>query len=173
MGTIREVYERFSAAYAAIPDAVSEVVSRTPDVLLDLNRDQLLQGRDADGELLSPTYMNDPYFNTEESGRWFHNAGGYFKMKRFLENLHRQRMTYAELYGEKPTDVPNLIITGPFQNSFFIRVSRDSYTIGATYVDADDISAKYKNRVYGLAPKSREFYYFGFIRPAILLLYEK
>jgi hypothetical protein len=167
MGTIRQVYEHFSAAYEAIPDVVSDVVARTPDVILDLNRDQLLQGRDADGNLLSPTYTNDPYFKTREA------AGRYAKMKYNWEEAHRQRMSYAELYGEKPADVPNLIVTGPFQDSMFVQTSMDSYTIDSMYKDADDISAKYKNRVYGLAPKSKEFYYFGFIRPAILSLYKK
>jgi hypothetical protein len=167
MGTVRQVYEHFLAAHEAIPDVVSNVVARTSDVILDLNRDQLLQGRDADGKLLSPTYTEDSYFKSREA------AGRYSKMKYLQEVAHRRMMVYAELYGEKPADVPNLIVTGPFHGSFFISTSMDSYTIGATYRDADDISAKYKNRVYGLAPRSKEFYYFSFIRPAILSLYKK
>jgi hypothetical protein len=167
MGTIKQVYEKFTAAYNAIPETISNTVAQTPDVLLDLNRDQLLQGRDADGKLLSPTYTNDPYFSTPERGE------SYSKMKHLMKVEHRSRMTYAELYGEKPTDVPNLIITGPFHAGFFIRTSRDSYTIGSGYRDAAEISAKYHDRVYGLAPKSKEFYYRGFIRPAIVGLYKK
>jgi hypothetical protein len=167
MGTIREIKEKYERAYNAIPDVVADRVAQTSDVILDLNKDQLLQGRNADGELLSPTYTNDPYFETPDA------ADRYFRMKRALEGHHRARMRYVELYGEKPIDVPNLIVTGPFQDSMFIRTTRTFYVINSMYQDANEINEKYKGRVFGLAPKTREFYYFGFIRRSILELYKK
>jgi hypothetical protein len=173
MGTVRKVWEHYARAYGSIPGTVSSVVARTADVILDLNKDQLLQGRDADGELLSPTYTGDPYFETPEAGKFYKNARGYLRMKQLLEAAHRGRIGIVELYGEKPADVPNLIITGPYHDSMFIRVTGDTFTIDATYEDADDINAKYKGRVYGVAPKSRDYYWFGFVRDAILGLYAK
>lgn len=167
MGTIKQVMECYKKAYDSIPEVIANTVQETSDVLLKLNKDQLLQGRDADGNLLSPTYTSDPYFKTPEHAR------RYSRMKHLLEVIHRSRMSYVALYGEKPTDVPNLIVTGSFQDGMFISVTKDSYTIDSTYKDANDINAKYNYRVYGLALKSREFYYFGFIRWKILELYKK
>jgi hypothetical protein len=167
MGTVKQVYEKFSAAYRAIPETISNTVDQTQDVLLDINRDQMLQGRDADGNLLAPTYTNDPYFKTPEA------AGRYSKMKYILEVVHRNRIRNAELYGEKPTDVPNLIVTGPFQNNMFIRVTKSSYEIGSTYGDANDINSKYKNRVFGIAPRYKAYYWFNYLRKAIFGLYKK
>jgi hypothetical protein len=169
MGTIRQVKERYERAYLAIPGAVAATVARTSDVLLDLNKDQMLQGRDADGNVLTPGYLQDDYFETREQ------ALRYLRMKIMLENVHlgRRRFTGVQLYPDKNSNTPNLIVTGPFHNGMFIRVTQDAYTIDSSYADADDINAKYNNRVYGLAPKSREFYYFGFIRRAILELYKK
>jgi len=168
MGTIRQVKERYGRAFNALPSAIADTVQQTSGVLLELNRDQLLQGRNADGELISPTYTEDPYFKTREA------AGRYAKYKYLMEMQHKARMSFVELYGEKPTDVPNLLITGTmFFNHFFIKVTKEAYTISSTGEAAPDIERKYNNRLYGLAPLSKEFYYFGFIRPTIKRVYGK
>ena len=170
MGTIKQVCERYKMAYEALPDAISNTVNRTQDVLLDLNRDQLLQGRDADGKVLMPPYMQDPYFKTREA------ALRYLRMKIALEASHKSLMRYfagIQTYPEKSKGTPNLIVTGQFHGGFFITVTKSTYTIDSMYKDADDINMKYNGRVYGLAPKSKEFYYFGYIRPAIKEVYGK
>ena len=46
------------------PEVIEFCVQNWFYELVDLNRDQLLLGRNTDGELLSPTYQNDPYFRT-------------------------------------------------------------------------------------------------------------
>ena len=179
MGTIRQVKEKYERAFNALPDTIANVVQQTSDVLIDLNRDQLLQGRDADGELLKPTYTEDPYFSTEAATRMWprltprERADKYYKMKKDWEATHKARMTYVELYGQKPDNVPNLLITGNwFFNFFFVNVTKEAYTLGSTGYVADDIKQKYP-RVFGIAPKSAEFYYFSFIRPAIERLYKQ
>jgi len=166
MGTIKAVMDKYLRAYRSLDSLLPSLVSETSDVILDLNRDQLLQGRDADGNLLYPTYLNDPYFKSYKA------AERYSRMKYLLESRHIRRMSFPLLYGEKPTDVPNLIVRGNFHEGMFIRVSKDSYTIDSSYTEADDINAKYRHRVYGLAPKSVEYYYFGWIRPRILNHYK-
>jgi hypothetical protein len=169
MGTIRQVKEKFENAYNSIPDAVAETVQRTSDVLLDLNKDQLLAGRDADGNVLNTGYLQDPYFLTQKM------AMSYLRKKIRLDGAHRERISFpgAHLFPEKHVNTPNLIITGAFQDSMFIKTTKDSYSIGATYEDADAISAKYNHRIYGEAPQSKTFYYFNYIRDAILSLFRK
>jgi hypothetical protein len=62
-------------------------------------------------------------------------------------------------------------------NLLAIDVNRDSYTIGSTGEAAGDIKRKYESYghpVYGIAPASAKYYYFGYIRPnAILGHYKK
>jgi len=165
MGTIKQVRERYRKAYEALPDAISTTVQQTSATLMDLNRDQLLQGRDAEGNLLSPTYTQDPYFTTREA------AARYSKMKYKMEAEHRGMVANVELFGEKPTDVPNLLVNGNwFFNHFFIKVTKEAYSIGSTGLAAPDIERKYP-KVYGLAPLSKEYYYFMYIRPTIKTVY--
>jgi len=170
MGTIKQVKERFEMAYNALPSVIADTVQRTQDVLLDLNRDQLLYGRDADGKALTPGYTQDPYFKTRAA------AEAYLKMKQGLEGEHKGLRTFTsvQLYPEKDSNTPNLLVNGRlFFNYFFIRITQESYEIGSTGEAAAKIESKYNNRVYGLAPKSKEFYYFSYIRPAIEALYKK
>ncbi|MDR0575644.1 MAG: hypothetical protein LBG96_16755 [Tannerella sp.] len=186
MGTIKQVKEKYEKAYNAVPDTLYNTVARTKGVILALNRDQMLYGRDADGKPLRPVYLQDPYF--EELAEYlsqtvlrYHNkkpdpkklAQNYRKKKIGLEQKHNsfRRFAWMQLFPEKDSETPNLIVTGPFQGKMFIQVSHDSYTLGSSYAEASDISAKYHGRVFGLALRSKEFYYYNWIRPALELLY--
>jgi len=166
MATIREIKEKYEKAYNALHDTISGVVQQNQDVLINLNRDQLLQGRDASGQLFNPTYTQDPFFKTKEK------AQRYLKKKKNLESEHRARLSFSELYGRKPDDVPNLLVTGAwFFNHFFINTTKNEYTINSNGLVASDIAQKYPH-VYGIAPKSAEWFYFNYIRPAIVTLYK-
>ncbi len=170
MGTIKAVREKYAQAYSAIGSTLAETVSRTSDIILDLNKDQLLYGRNSKGEELTPDYLSDPYFETPAA------AHTYAAMKYRLENLHKGRMHYigVQLFPDKKKNTPNLLVSGNwFFNHMFISVSKDSFTIGSTGQAAPDIEQKYGAKIYGLAPQSIQFYYFGWIRPALLALYKK
>ena len=101
----------------SVPKEIDESVSRNKDVLLSLNRDQMLLGRNAQGDLFTPTYLNDPYFKTKK------RAEAYANMKYKLESGHKSLLWNNEqVYSNKPKDTPNLIVTGPFQNAMFITI---------------------------------------------------
>lgn len=168
MATIKAFTDNFKSFYDTLHDAITEEVNNTKDVLLNLNKDQLLYGRDADGNLLAPTYLNDPFFKTKAA------AERYYKMKQRLEASHISRIRFGniQLFAPKPSDVPNLIVNGMFQDRFVINVSGKSFTIDSSYIDGDDINNKYKGRVYGLAPVSKEFYYRHYVRATIFRHYK-
>lgn len=146
-------------------DTVAEVVewkvSEHSDVIVDLNRDQMLLGRNTDGEPFTPSYTDDPYFETPAEAR------AYKLMKERLTIQHRARMTFVLDYPDKDPDTPNLIVTGPFQDHMFIRTTPDSYTIGSAYKDSAAISAKYDNKVFGLTDVSRKYFYDHYLYHAI------
>ena len=161
MGWIENTINSFQGLSSRIDNIGTElgkIVSENKGVLLNLNRDQLLSGRNNEGELLGPTYLNDPYFLTREA------AESYSKMKYRLESEHRSMLLFPQIYPSKPKDVPNLIVTGAFQNTMFIRTSADSFEIDATYKEARDINQKYDNKVYGIAPPSVDYFFRQYIK---------
>lgn len=167
MTTIAGLKRKFEQLYGSngekIHAILADEVNKSSDVILDLNRDQLLYGRDAEGEELTPGYLSDPYFKS------FDHAKAYFLMKFKLEQSHKGLVHYTkiQLFPKKDFNTPNLLITGDlFFNHFYINVSNNSYTIGSNGAVASDIEAKY-GKVYGLAPASRDFYYKNWLRPIL------
>jgi len=146
-----------------IPQTARESANNNQDVLLDLNRDQFLYGRDAEGEVLTPSYSQDPYFETPEA------ALSYKRKKEAYEAIHKgMRWNTAVGFPEKDSDTPNLIITGTlFMDYLFINIASDTYEVGSTGIAAPDIERKY-GKIYGLAPLSKEYFWFGFMRPDIM-----
>lgn len=162
MGTIKGVRDKYKEALSEVIPTVQKVVNDNQDVLLSLNTDQMLLGRDAKGDVFTPGYTDDPYFKTPEK------AKGYKKMKEGLESSHKSRMSNVQLYPDKDSNTPNLIVSGPFQDAMFINISSNEYKIGSTYVDASDINAKYNKAVFGLAPRSKAYFYNNWVHPAIM-----
>lgn len=164
MGTVKQIRDRYSDAIKGVSEVVSKTTNDNKDVLLSLNRDQMLLGRNNAGDTFTPGYLNDPYFKTQTK------AQAYKKMKIGLEKQHSGRMRFSnvQLYPDKDSDTPNLIVTGPFQDSMYITLSSSEYTLGSTYIDASDINAKYNNAVFGLAPRSKEYFSKYWTHPAIV-----
>jgi hypothetical protein len=166
MFSLRQTIDRFQQIRDTdIYNVAADVAAERADILMDMNRDQLLYGRNADGELLTPGYLDDPYFKTPEAAQRYHNK------KVAMENDHRGRFRArlyfgVQLFPDKPSDTPNLLINGRwFFNHFFINVNKEShsYIIGSTGLVAWEIEDKYGQEVYGLAPKSRDFFFWQLI----------
>ena len=141
----------------SLDSVISDVVRGHSDVILSLNKDQMLLGRDADGKVLTPSYWDDPYFESRAK------ANRYAGMKYKLESKHRSRIEHPTLYPDKDKDTPNLIVTGLFQDGMFIQVDDNSHTIGSSYIESDAIESKYRGVVFGLSPESREYFYKNYL----------
>lgn len=102
-------------------------------------REQMYSGLDGDGQFLTPTYDNDPYF--EEEGPWFHNGAGYKAWKRRITPPERGVML---LLPPRPDSVPNLFINGKFHSEVFAAVDGDTLAIKVKASGhGPDIAAKY------------------------------
>lgn len=128
-----------------IPDEVGRIVEHNADEILQLRKDEILLGRNSDGEPFTPGYLNDPYFKSPAA------AIAYADRKYKLRRAHDARIRHVLNYPNKDDDTPNLRVTGPFQDSMFIRPGKESFIIGSTYEDAPMIDAKYGGKVYDLA----------------------
>jgi hypothetical protein len=166
MFSLRQTIDKFQKIRDTnIYDVSADVSAEHSDTLMDMNRDQLLYGRNAAGELLTPGYLDDPFFETPAA------AKAYYNKKVRLTSAHWTRFSTRfyfriQLFPDKPPDTPNLLINGNwFFNHFFININAGShsYVIGSTGEAAADIEGKYGKKVYGLAEKSRAFFFREFI----------
>lgn len=161
---LRKRIKRIQKNLTHIGDKIGEVVESRKDVILSLNRDQMLLGRDAEGKVLSPTYLDDPYFTSPDK------AERYAHMKYKLESEHRAMIEHPSLYPDKDKNTPNLIVTGVFQSGMFINVGSGTFTIGSTYKDSNDIESKYRGLVFGLSPESKEYFYNHYLKERLKTL---
>ncbi len=159
-GLIRK-FEAVAKVAGSVEEIAGKVANDNKGILLSLNRDQLLLGRNTEGNLLTPDYLSDPYFKTPDA------AKRYAKMKHGLEKEHSQRIANPTIYPNKPRNTPNLIVTGPFQDGMFITISGSTYNISSTYSETPDIVAKYNDLVFGHSPESKQFFFNNYILPEI------
>lgn len=144
-----------------IESTVYECITENEEVLLELNKSQILQGRNSDGELFSPTYEQDPYFTSPQKGA---NYG------RWKESIRPEAdsLIYTPLFSAKPSGVPNLFVTGPFIRGMFITTGTSSFVIDSSYFKSDAINSKYNGKVFGLTQAAIDFFYRNFLRRRIL-----
>ena len=144
-----------------IYEVAAEVAAREKSVLLALNRDQLLSGRNSEGNLLSPDYLGDTYFKTRKA------AAAYAEFKDDLLDGHNSLIRHRGLYPDKPHNIPNLIISGAFQGGMDILVSGRDYETDSSFRDAGEIKRKYDNKVFGFAPPSVAYFFNEYIRAEV------
>lgn len=165
MAAIQSIIDRLQAksdAIKEVPATIFRTVKEKEDILLSLNKDQLLLGRNAKGDSLSPNYLEDPYFKTKQA------AEAYARMKDALLPMHMTRLWNPQLYTDKTRLTPNLIVRGDFQDAMYITTGSNAITIGSLYKDASNINAKYNNLVFGIAEQSNLFFYVEYLRIALI-----
>lgn len=103
----------------------------------DLNREQLLSGRGADGELL-PRYVDDPFFKSPESA------------------LRYQKWKSTISPGEKPADVMDFYIDGTFHRTIKFRKDDEGIMTFSESQIVGSVQRKTGNQALGLNDESIE-----------------
>lgn len=135
MSTIHEMLERWLRV--DVVKIAGDVINEHKQEYLELNRDQMLDGLNAEGKDIHPDYYEDPYFegNREHSEQ-------YIEWKQEITpNPRRKRQS------------PNLYINGTYHSSLDLRIVGDSIEYTSHWVEGPDIDLKYKN-IRGLSPLS-------------------
>lgn len=142
--TVGDVYAAVVRLKAELRNQAARLMLRQADILLELQRDQMYAGLDAEGKAITPLYSQDPWFKSRES------AARYAAWKKTL----RQR-TPARYLPPRPDDVPNLIITGTL---IYDRLELTVNMLGAEVrLPSFNITAKY-GQVLGFSPLVLDHY---------------
>lgn len=119
---------------------VRNTVIRHPDDILDLQREQLFEGKRSDGQDMRPYYSEDlkpkGYFYCVES------AGRYAAWK-------QSGINYPYNANRNP-DAPNLYINGRFHDELGVQFATDTVTVLGTTGYAKQIVDKYGLESFGL-----------------------
>lgn len=116
------------------------IVEEHIDVVADLQREQMSEGRGVDGNYIRPFYSEDPYFKTPGAAERY--------------ALWKEKITPNP---KRPKDVPNLLINGYFYGSLEAKVESGVFTIGSNVELGDKIFEEHKNAQGLNAVKRLEF----------------
>jgi len=137
---LREVLQRVN-----ILDLTVQTVNETSKEFVNLNKDQLWDGKKATGADITPSYLDDPYFKSRKQ------AEAYASWKqRITPNSKRNK--YA----------PNLFINGYYYASLQIGVSSS----GIMYAGWGEVLDRYEDTL-GLTPEHQTGYNFDTFLPVI------
>jgi len=108
----------------------------------------MLEGKRRDGNDISPSYFEDPFFKSLES------AQRYSDWKdEITPNPKRKK------------GVPNLYINGFYHESIGIAVTKSGVEFNSTFADAADIERKFGSLIYSLNVEKRTEYVKNFLNP--------
>jgi len=115
-----------------------EIVADNSEKLVELQREQMLEGRGIDGEYIRPFYSENPYFKTPEAA------------KRYA--AWKKRITPND---KRPEDVPNLFVDGTLHRSLFAKVENQTFSILTNVSFGEKVFEVHKN-AQGLDEESRK-----------------
>lgn len=146
--TIAGLYDRFKKLDT--DQIIEESIASTKDDLLELNKEQLYDGKLSTGADLSPSYLEDPYFKTREA------AQAYSDWKdRITPNSNRRK------------GIPNLFINGYLHNSFTVEVTANSVNFNTSASFGGKVVDKFGENIWGLNSTFKAEYLREFVSPLI------
>ena len=159
MATIQGYAANFGKMVAGFKPMVEKAIDNADTV--DIIQEQLYSGLDGFGRKLSPSYLDDPYFNKfKEPGK---------KAKSYRDWKERITPPRASPYGfaARNPNFPNLTIDGTFYASMGASVKNWKLTIGSSIKLGADIEQKYGSEIFMLSPKAIEYLNEYHVIPAI------
>lgn len=138
MTTIKDYLNNAIKAKEMIPDIIDGIIFDNEEMILDMNRQQMMDGQNNEGVEIRPLYSQDPYFKTPAS------AQAYISWKQIITPNTKRN-----------PDVPNLFIDGTFHRSLQLFRVGPKIMIKGNASFADNIDSKF-NDVLGLAPYNQE-----------------
>ncbi len=145
-----------------VEEACIKCLSDNSGVVVISVTEQLYCGQNGDGEFLSPTYDDDPYFN--EPGVWYQRAEDYKKWKYSITPPITGGMLGLP---PRPDNVPNLFITGVFHSEITAKRNGDVLDVDPGNGDGPAIVDKYGDNILTLGPNAVQYFNTTYMLPAI------
>lgn len=122
---------------------VRDVLVGHEDDILELQKQQLFEGKTSSGDDFRPFYSEDL------------QPGGYFKNKESAKRYAdwKQTINYPIQASRNP-DAPNLYINGRFHSELGVEFGTEAVAVDGRTIYAKQIMAKYGNENFGLTPEN-------------------
>lgn len=124
--------------------------------------EQLYSGQDGNGNYLSPTYDNDPFF--QEEGFWHNRAKDYKAWKYSITPPATGSMLGL---SPRPEEVPNLFINGKFYSEITAMRRGDVIVVDPGNGKGPAIVSKYGDEILNMGPIAVEHFNVTYMLPAI------
>lgn len=146
MARASQIRDRIDRAIANLPVMVNDIATRKAGQIRGVQIEQLMEGWSNTGQYLTPSILNDPYFEGDRLKAW-----KYAEMK-------------ARLYPDTPFGIPNLTIVGYFHSTISVNVKGQQLVFEGGTKMGPSIEAKYNNTHLGLSPGSKRVVFVDIIR---------
>jgi hypothetical protein len=104
------------------------IIDSKKDIVVQLNKDEMMKGKQNDNNDMRPYYTEDPYFKTKQAALRY----AAWK-KRITPNQFRK------------TDSPNLFINGKFHSSLYFQAASKHFTIKTNSALGAKVTSKFKD----------------------------
>lgn len=159
IGRVAEIIGKIANGFEG---ACMQCMTDNSGVVLDAIKEQIYAGQNGEGEALSPTYDNDPFF--EEEGFWHHRAKDYKAWKKSITPPVGGVMLGLPPRAE---EVPNLYIDGTFYGQIKIMPGNMMLVTDPGAGNGPDIVAKYGDSLLDMGPTAKEYFNRQYMLPAI------
>lgn len=167
---IDEVYDKLKEAIDGFVPEVEKTMHDKKDMFPFYVRDQLYSGLDGEGKPLYPTYSSDPWFNSNESGRWKGKAKAYRDWKKDKT----PPKTSSIGFPARDIDWPNLYIEGNFHRSIVpVAINKGVQIQTQGFEDGTNIEMKYGSVIFEIAPLSRSHFIRTILEPRLINYFKK
>lgn len=165
--TIKEAASSFQAFSEGLQDEIVDSFGTHSQEITDIIRQQLMVGIDGNEDRLSPSYLSDPWFSTEDAGPWKGRSTAYMLWKKKITPPAPSVSWLG--YPARPVHIPNLCITGKFHSS--IKALRTD--TGLTFVSegtpfGGDIVAKYGADILKVGSKGCAYIGQTWVKPRLV-----
>lgn len=159
---IEEVSKIIGKIADGFEEACIKCLSDNSGVVIHAITEQLYSGQDGEGNYLSPSYDNDPFF--EEEGIWYHRSNDYKAWKYGLTPPITSPMLGL---SPRPDEIPNLFINGKFYSEITASRKGDMLVTDPGNENGPSIVAKYGDEILNMGPTAIEYFNVTYMLPAI------
>ena len=169
MGTIKEVSQRVAEINLRLTADLQQILQDNAALAVEMVGEQHEAGLDGYGQPLTPSYLDDPYFNDTAHPQVA--ARNYVQWK---ERITPPQTTWRLMLPPRAPETPNLRINGYYRRTISATPISGGLRIGTDDMLGGAVTAKYgDDRLYKLGVEARTYIAEEIIMPFLRQLFGK